>query len=143
VAFFADVREFESFVKVSWPNSYGDRLLVKAAPAAREPAVIAWDMRSHVYDFGEACETCDAEIVERQFTHDGDSRLARHVTNARRRPRSGRVGIGKESPDSPHKIDGAVAMVGARMARRIVLASPAWQKRQRKRRGTGRVVVLT
>jgi len=123
VGFFADVREWESFVKVAWPTKYGDRLLVKAMPSAREPAIIAWDMRSHVYDFGEACETAYGEIVEQQFTHDGDSRVARHVINARRRPRSGRVGIGKESPDSPNKIDAAVCVVGARMVRRIVLAA--------------------
>jgi hypothetical protein len=140
VAFFADVREWESFVKVSWPNTYRDKLLVMASPTSREPAWIAWDMRSHVYDFGEACETCEAEIAEKAFTHDGDSRVARHVGNARRRPRSGRVGIGKESPDSPNKIDAAVCVVGARMVRRIVLNSREWKKRRRV--GKGRVIAL-
>lgn len=140
VAFFADVREWESFVKVSWPQKYADKLIVWASPASRVPEPIAWDMRSHIYDFGEACETTDAEITEQVFTHDGDSRLARHVGNAKRRPRAGRVGIGKESPDSPLKIDAAVCMVGARMARKIVLGSKAWEKRQHKVRGKGRVI---
>lgn len=142
VAFFADVREWESFVKVSWPASYADRLIVEASPATRQPMPIAWDMRAHVADFGEACEVTEAEISEGTFTHDGDSAVARHVGNAKRRPRAGRVGIGKESPDSPNKIDAAVCVVGARMARRIVLKSKQWQKRQRRVTGRGRVIVL-
>lgn len=142
VAFFADVREWESFVKVSWPTAYTDQLLIMASPGAREPAWIAWDMRSHVYDFGEACETALAEIQQQAFTHDGDSRVARHVGNARRRPRAGRVGIGKESPDSPKKIDAAVCVIGARMARRIVLNSKPWQQRNKKSVGGGRVIAL-
>lgn len=142
VAFFADVREWESFVKVSWPQKYADKLIVWALPTSRIAEAIAWDMRTHVYDFGEACETADAEINERAFTHDGDSRLARHVGNAKRRPRAGRVGIGKESPDSPLKIDAAVCMVGARMVRKIVLGSKAWEKHRRKGSGNARVIAL-
>jgi hypothetical protein len=53
----------------------------------------------------------------------------RHVTNARRRPNRYGVSIGKESPDSPNKIDAAVCVIGARMVRRRLLASPEWQKR--------------
>lgn len=142
VGFFADVREWESFVKVSWPAAYGDRLLVHSAPSARDAQLIAWDMRSHVHDFGEACETTLAEIQEKAFTHDGDSAVARHVGNARRRPRAGRVGIGKESPDSANKIDAAVCVVGARMVRRLVLGSKAWQKRQHRSAGRGRAIAL-
>lgn len=144
VAFFGDVREWESFVKVSWVKDYADRLLVMASPSSREPAWIAWDMRSHVYDFGEACETCEAEILDKAFRHDGDSRVARHVGNARRRPRAGRVGIGKESPDSPNKIDAAVCVIGARMVRRIVLNSKEWRKRSQHAAsaGRGRVIAL-
>lgn len=132
VAFFADVREWESFVKVAWPHAFGDGLIVWASPSKRQPEAIAWDMRGHVAEFGEACETCEGEIAEGAFTHDGDSRTARHVANARRRPRAGRIGVGKESPDSPKKIDAAVCVIGARMVRRIVLASPAWQKRRQR-----------
>jgi hypothetical protein len=142
-AFFADVKEWESFVKVSWPEAYADRLLVKAVPGGKEPHPIAWDMRSHSYDFGLACELTEREILDGQFTHDGDSRLYRHVANARRRPnRWGAVSIGKESASSPNKIDLAVAMIGARMVRRLVLASKEWQREMRKARGQGRVVVM-
>lgn len=136
LGFFADVQEWQGFVKVTWPDLYGEQLKVKAQPSGKEPQPIAWDMRSHVYDFTMAVETTLAEIRGQQFTHDGDSRLARHVINAR--TRDGRWGqsIGKESPNSPRKIDAAVCMVGARMVRRLLPAQP-------KSAGTGRVIVLT
>lgn len=122
VGFFADVREWESFAKVSWPNDLSDSLLIHAVPGGRDPQAIAWDMRSHWYDFGTACELTRGEILDKSFTHDGDPRLARHVANGRIHESRGVEGIRKESPASSKKIDGAVCMVGARMVRRRVLA---------------------
>lgn len=142
VAFFGDVKEWESFVLTEWPLRYGDDLLVWAVPNGKPPAAIAWDMRSHKDEFAKAVEACHAEIVERGFTHDGDSRTARHAGNARRRPYKDMVSISKETPDSPDKVDAAVCVVGARMVRRLVLGSKAWQKRQRRVTGKGRVIVL-
>lgn len=139
VAFFADVREWESFVHTTWPERYGDRLVVAASPQGRNAGLVAWDMRSKTRDFTLAAETCLTEIVERQFTHDGSSVVARHVANARRRPNRYGVSIGKESPRSPKKIDAAVCVIGARMVRRIVLGSPEWQRRTSKKARTGRV----
>lgn len=121
--FFADVREWESFAKVSWPEAYADKLKVEAVPGGKDPQAIAWDMRSKTFDFTTACELTLAEIDEGSFTHDGDPRLGRHVGNARRRPNRYGVSIGKESPDSRRKIDAAVCMIGARMVRRLVLAA--------------------
>jgi hypothetical protein len=142
VAFFADVKEWEGFTKVTWPTAYADQLLVHAVPSGRDPQAIAWDMRSHGYEFTIACELTLDEIGEKAFTHDGDQMLARHVVNARRRP--GRYGssIGKESKDSPKKIDLAVCMIGARMVRRVVLASKEWQRHNRRSAGKGRVITL-
>lgn len=135
VGFFADVREWESFAKVSWPEAYADGLRVKAVPGGKDPQAIAWDMRSHTYEFTVACELALAEIDDGGFTHDGDARLARHVGNARRRPNRYGVSIGKESPDSRRKIDAAVCMIGARMVRRQVLGAP-----ERKGKQPGKVV---
>jgi len=133
--FFADVAEWQGFVEVTWPAVYADRLKVKAVPSGKEVKPIAWDMRSHSYDFTRATEICLAEIRNGDFTHDGDSRLARHVGNAR--VKHGRWGdyISKESPGSPAKIDAAVSMVGARMVRRLLPAQP--------KGGRGRVIVLS
>lgn len=139
VAFFADVREWESFVHTSWPEAFGDRLLVAASPRGRNAGPIAWDMRARTQEFTLAAEACHSEITERQFTHDGSSVVARHVANARRRPNRYGISIGKESPRSPLKVDAAVCVIGARMVRRIVLGSPEWTKRTAKKSRSGRV----
>jgi len=142
VGFFADVKEWEGFTKVSWPALYESKLLVHSVPSGKDPQPIAWDMRSRVYEFGVACELTEAEINDRSLTHDGSAVLSRHVGNARRHPTRGVVTLRKDSPDSPRKIDAAVAMVGARMTRRQVLASKEWQKRLHRSTGRGRVVAL-
>lgn len=135
VAFFADVREWESFALTEWPQRYQDRLTLWAVPTGKPPQPVAWDMRSHAAEFARAAEACHADIIGGEFTHDGDPRTTRHVTNARRRPYRQWVSIGKESPDSPKKIDAAVCVIGARMARRLVLSSG---KRRRKRKQKSR-----
>lgn len=139
LAFFADVKEWESFAKVTWPERYADQLVIKAVPGGKDPQPIAWDMRSHVYDFTMACELAETEIRERAFTHDGDAVIARHVGNARRHPNRWGVSIAKESPDSPYKIDAAVCVIGARMVRRLLTGSDAFKKRSAKKSRTGRV----
>lgn len=130
-AFWADVREWESFVKTSWPDEFGDDLLLWAVPRGKEPAPIAWDMRSHVYQFAEAAEMCLAEIQDGAFTHDGDWATSKHIGNARVNETRGRFSIKKESPKSPNKIDAAVCVIGARMVYRALKASPAWERRSR------------
>lgn len=132
LAFFADVREWESFALTEWPQRYKDDLLIWAVPNGKPPQPIAWDMRSHSAEFARAAEACHAEIVEGEFTHDGNSAVARHIANARRRPHKAWISVGKESKDSPRKIDAAVCVIGARMVRRLVLGS---NKRRRKRTG--------
>ncbi|WP_409182949.1 Terminase [Amycolatopsis sp. VS8301801F10] len=131
VGFFADVRGFESYVD-AWAFEFGDRLLIDATPG-RSRSAVAFDMRAKVPEFVPAVERTLAEIKQKALTHDGDSRLTRHVLNARRQPTRYGVLIRKESRDSPHKIDLAVCLIGARHVRRLVLASPEWAKRGQKR----------
>ncbi|MBA2337296.1 MAG: terminase [Acidimicrobiia bacterium] len=121
-AFFADVREWESWVYTEWPLRYRDTLEVWAVPSGRPPQPVAWDMRGHGDEFARAAEACHAEIEAGGFTHDGSSALSRHVAACRRRPFRDLITVGKESPDSPRKIDAAVCVIGARMVRRIVLS---------------------
>lgn len=123
VGFFADVREWESFTKDSWPEVFRDGLRIMAVPGGKQPQWVAWDMRTHVREFAEAAEQCLAEIRDGGFTHDGDWDISRHVGNARRREYRGLVSVRKESPDSAKKIDGCVCVIGARMVRRLYLAS--------------------
>jgi len=143
VAFFADVKEWEAHTKVTWPDLYADRLKIMAVPGGKDPQAIAWDMRSHVHDFTLACELTLTEITESRpgnlaFTHDGDSRVARHIANARNHPNRSGVSISKKTPDSPDKIDAAVCVVGARMVRRLYLASENAKKPVKPRTGVVR-----
>jgi len=134
-AFFADVREWEGFVKVTWPERYADQLELHSVPSGKEPQAIAWDMRTRSYDFTMACELTLTEIQERAFRHDGDSRVGRHVVNCRRHPNRWGVSVAKESRDSPKKIDAAVCVIGARMARRLLLAKRAAEPVKKVRSG--------
>lgn len=133
LGFFSDVREWESFAKVTWPERYADQLLVASVPTGKDPQTIAYDMRGRLDEFTKATELCLDEIERGMFAHDGDPRVARHVANARRRPhRNGGIAIGKESKDSPKKIDAAICVIGARMVRNQVLASKAYARRSRR-----------
>lgn len=136
-AFFADVREWESFTKIAWPERYADELELHAVPSGQDPHPVAWDMRSksHTHAFTMAAEMTLTEIGERAFRHDGDSRVGRHMANARRRPNQYGVSIGKESRDSPKKIDAAICVIGARMIRRLLLAKRAAEPVKKKRSG--------
>lgn len=120
-AFFADVKEWESFTKVTWPQRYADQLQVMAVPSGKMVEPIAWDMRSHSREFAMECELVEAEIRDGAFTHDGHNAMARHVANARRRDTQwGATSIKKETPNSRDKIDACVCMIGARMVWRRV-----------------------
>lgn len=141
-AFFSDVKEWESFTKVTWPDRYHKQLQVWAQPSGQNAASIAWDMRSKTQAFTFAVELTETEITEGRFTHDGDDRLARHVANCRRRPNRWGMSVGKESPKSPRKIDAAVAMVGARMVRRQVVETRKWRRHTGGRSATGKAITL-
>lgn len=129
LAFFGDVKEWESYVKTSWPERHAEDLLLWSAPRSTPPAAIAWDMRAHKAEFAQAAELCCDEIEQVAFTHDGSSVLARHVGNMQRRPYQKWVSVGKESPHSPKKIDAGVCVIGVRMVRRLLLASKEWADR--------------
>ena len=61
----------------------------------------------------QACSRFYTAVVNKQLTHDGDSRLARHLANAVVKERGDLAYISKESRSSPRKIDLAVAAVVA------------------------------
>lgn len=124
-AFFADVREWESFTKVTWPARYKDRLQLWASPGGKQPEPIAWDMRGKLFDFTQACELTEREIIEHAFTHDGHPVLTAHMRNCRRAENRYGISVKKESPSSAKKIDAAVCLIGARMVRRLYLEHAA------------------
>lgn len=71
----------------------------------------------------QAMQTVEEIEVDGTLTHDGNPILRQHVFNARRRPNQWGIGLGKLNRASEKKVDYAVAMVGARLGRRLVLKS--------------------
>ncbi len=138
VAFFADVREFESYVD-GWGNEFGDRLLIDAT-TGKYAHPVGWDMRAKVAEFTAATERALVDIEEGEWPYDGHGRMTAHLVNARRSPNKYGVSISKQARHSQRKIDLAVVGIIARHARRLVLASDAWQKRGQRRKKPGRVV---
>lgn len=123
----------------AWHRHFRDRVTLWASPGQSGSAV-AFDMRLSVPGgrdrnrlFTEAAERVAADVdaeldprkegSDRLLTHDGSSMLRQHVHNARRRPNQWGVTLGKRTRDSSQLVDMAVAMVGARMGRRLVLNS--------------------
>ncbi|RUQ14436.1 terminase [Corynebacterium genitalium] len=130
VGFWADVREFESYVKTKWPQDFEDEALLPAGKSGKPSDLIAWDMRSKENPFAMAVEMTYDEIQNGEFTHDGHPVTSEHIANAVvREHRNGRISIRKESAKSARKIDAAVCAIGARMVYRAVKESPSYQKR--------------
>lgn len=127
VGFYADPAKWESYV-ADWEAAYGKRLKAKAS--AKHP--VEWWMtggRSGL--ISKAVKSLHTAIVEGEVTHDGAATLTRHVLAARNKRRGDTVQIGKEHPDSPRKIDAAVAAVLAWQARNDALALGIGQQPRR------------
>lgn len=129
VGFYADRAEFESYVD-GWDQDFGDRLCVRSQPHHS----VKFDMVGRKKETTEMVEAFHAAIVDGFLSHNGDKMLAAHVHNARRRPNSYGINIGKDATESPRKIDAAIAAVLARKARQDYLALPE-KRRRRKRSG--------
>ncbi len=110
--------------------AFRDRVALWATPGAGGSAV-RFDLRmstpggrERVRLFTEAAELTQREIDEDgTLSHDGDPRLRVHVHNSRRLPTQFGTSLGKVTRDSGKVVDLAVAMVGARMGRRLALNS--------------------
>jgi phage terminase large subunit-like protein len=60
-----------------------------------------------------ACSRFYSAVMGGQLAHDGDPRLARHLANAVLRDTAQGAYITKDGPNSPRKIDAAIAAVVA------------------------------
>lgn len=113
VGFFADPARWESYI-AKWEAAYGSRLKVKAS---REHPIEWWMTGGRSMSTVRALEQFHSAVIDGEMSHDGSSVLARHMLNARRRVGRSGVQIAKDFPDSPRKIDAAVAAVLAWQAR--------------------------
>lgn len=96
---------------------------------SRWPKLVAEWWTNRTVAMGNALERFHTAVVTGQLVHDGDSTLARHVGNARRRDVRGHMAIRKDEPWSPRKIDAAVAAVLAYEARADAIADGALTRR--------------
>lgn len=111
VGFYADVKLWESYID-SWNRAYRDQLLVKASP--KSP--IGWDMRGGQKKITLANEALMDSVFAGKFLHNGNRILRRHALNARRRENAWGTSFGKESRESPLKVDAYAAALLAEMA---------------------------
>lgn len=112
VGFFADPAKWESYI-AQWEADFGKKLKVKSS----QPHPIEWWMTGNrSYLVVRALEQFQNAVLDRELTHSGLA-LTRHVLNARRRLGRSGVSIAKEHPESPNKIDAAIAAVLAYQAR--------------------------
>lgn len=103
----------------TWQGRHGDKVVIGWPTYRNRP-------------MGYACRSFAQAISDRTLTHDGDERLARAIGNANRKPLVERDDKGaalwtiqKETPDSPRKVDAAVAAVLAWEARTDAIAAGA------------------
>jgi hypothetical protein len=118
VGFYADPAKWETFV-AGWEAEFGARLKVKAT---RDHPIEWWMTGGRASLTVQALDEFHTAVVEGLMTHDGSTTLSRHMLNARRRASRTGVQIAKENPDSPRKIDAAVAATLAWRARVDALA---------------------
>ncbi|MFI5863553.1 terminase [Streptomyces sp. NPDC051546] len=129
-AFFADVALWESYIS-DWSETYGERLAV-SSPVGKDS--VGWDMRGSQKALTMAHERLMRAIFDKKLSHDGDLTLRRHVLSARRRTNNYGIGFGKESKDSPRKIDAYAALM---LAHEALYELRARGKKVRKRTGRG------
>jgi hypothetical protein len=127
VGFFGDPSAWTEEM-AQWQAAYGRKLRVKRTP--NDP--IRWKTNQHTA-WAEALKSLHEAIVGGQMTHDGGSELTTHFLNARRRPTRSGLTIAKDHPDSPNKIDLAVAGTYAWAARLQAIAMGLGRERKRRR----------
>lgn len=118
VGFFADPAKWQEHV-TGWEATYGTQLKVKAS---RQHPVEWWMTGGRAIQIVRATQRLLDAILERECTYDGSYALTRHLLNARRREGRTGIQIAKEHPDSPRKIDAAVAAILAFEARSQAVA---------------------
>jgi hypothetical protein len=121
IGFFGDPSRWEGYF-AQWEAEFSRACSVKAG---REHPFEWWMTSGRLTTVVRALEQIHSAIVNRELTHDGSYALTRHMLNARRRPTRAGLTIAKEHPDSPRKIDLAVAATAAWEARLAAVAAGA------------------
>jgi hypothetical protein len=108
--FYADVALWESYIH-DWEKQYGETLAVKAEGFS----AIGWDMRQSQKKVTRSHERLMRTIFDGKLWHGGEyglnRTLRRHVLNARKRSNNYGISFGKESRESPRKVDAYAALL--------------------------------
>ena len=104
--FYADVALWESYID-DWAEAYREHLIVKATGQHS----IAWDMRTSLQKSTLAHERLMRAIFDVKLRIQRDPDMKRHMLNARRRENNYGVSFGKESRESPRKVDAYAALL--------------------------------
>jgi hypothetical protein len=115
----------------TWEAEFSRGCVVKAS---RDHPFERWMTTSYTSQMIRALEEFHSAVVNRGLTHDGSYALTRHMLNARRRPTRAGMTIAKEHPDSPRKIDLAIAATLAWDARLAAVAAGVGRELQVPRR---------
>jgi hypothetical protein len=129
MGFYADVALWESYIS-EWSAAYGEGLAVHAPGKD----AIGWDMRSSLKASTMAHERLMRSVFDRKLVHDGDPKLRRHALNARRRTNNYGISFGKESRESPRKVDAYAALM---LAHEALFDLRARGRKVRRRTGRG------
>lgn len=142
-AFYADpARDWRSHVN-GWEAKYGARLAKSAdgkqVRVSRDHPFEWWMTGGRSGLVQRAVEALDGAIRNQDLSHDGSWALTRHMLNARRRLRHGKLALAKENDYSPKKIDAAVAAVLAYQARLDAIAAGVLKTKRKKRAAVKRL----
>lgn len=113
IGFYADPARWEGFVS-QWEAEYNDKIKVKVTNSHPCEWWMTGGRATHTV---RALEEFHTAVVDRELTHDGSAAMTRHILNSRRRMGRAGMSIAKEFPESPHKIDAAIAATLAFRAR--------------------------
>jgi hypothetical protein len=119
VGMFCDPAKWDTWV-ASWEARYSTRLRVKAS---QSHPMEWWMTGGRTGLIVRALDEFHSAVVDGELTYDGSGALTRHLLNARRRVTRSGITIAKPHPESPLKIDAAVAAVLAWQARTAAVAA--------------------
>ncbi len=126
-AFYADPPHWREYVD-RWTRDYGEDLQVKVT--AKDP-IEYWT--NQYKRMAADLERFEQAVDAKHLSHPGDSAMSRHMKNARRYVHRSGLLIRKETPQSPKKIDAAMAGTLAYAARCDAVAAGAQTRRAKKR----------
>ncbi|QAU06895.1 terminase [Gordonia phage Aphelion] len=114
VAFYADPAYWTPTI-ADWEAKYGHSLPVKAS---QQHPIERWMTGSSIAKRTvEMIDKFEEAVLNKEMYHFDDPQLTSHILNCRRKESNAGRQLGKETPNSPKKIDAAIALILAWQAR--------------------------